>query len=96
MNDTELNTLLRQLEAEFEAKYPFMTVSLRAQKSRKLYGVSVAIHKGKSNVAYYSCSFTENASITTLRRHLYNAVNKEGEEYVRRKKRIPKKSTSTV
>lgn len=96
MNDTELNTLLRQLEAEFEAKYPFMTVSLRAQKSRKLYGVSVAIREGKNNVVYYSSSFTENASITTLRRHLYNVVNKEGEEYVRRKKRIPKKSTSTV
>lgn len=95
MTDIELNNLLRQLEAEFEAKYPIMTVSLRANKKRKITGLMITI-RYRNNRVYYTCSFTENTSITTLRRHLYDIVNRKGEEYARKQKRISKPGKADI
>lgn len=95
MTDNELSDLLRQLETEFKAKYTYIDVNLKKLKKSKIYGVSVTI-KYKTERTYYTCTFTENASVTTLRRHLYNIVNKKGEEYARREKRISAKRQASI
>ena len=95
MQEQEINAIITQLEAEFKAKYPFMDVLLRKQRTSKIYGLSAQIkYKGKST--YYSFSFTENLTEATLRRHIYAIVNKKGEEYARREKELLKKSKSII
>lgn len=87
MQETEINSLITQLKAEFEAKYPFMTVSLSQQKASRIYGIKAMI-RCKNDRTYHSFNFTENITEATLRRHIYGIVNKKGEEYARKNKKI--------